>query len=172
MACCNQLNGIEKGCDNNMGGVKKVYITPFCNITGTTESASTITVIGMASGTVFVEYAFNKNTANYVEDAAISMENGSTYHTVTTTLMIPRREAAKRTELALLAAGQQDLALIIEDGNGLFWFQGLTNGANLSAMGEGSGAAKADGSKYSLTFLSEEPAQMPEVLASLIPNLI
>lgn len=172
MACCEQIKGIEKGCDNNIGGVKKIYITNFCNVTGTTENTSgTLTGITMAVGTEFVEYAFNKNSANYIEDAAISLENGSTYHTVTTTLMIPRREAAKRSELALLAAGQQDLAIIIEDGNGLFWFQGLQNGANLTVMGEGSGAAKADGSKYSLTFLSEEPAQMPEVLASLIPNI-
>jgi len=100
------------------------------------------------------------------------LENGSTLHQVTTTLMIPRREASKRASIALLAAGQQDLAIIIEDANGLFWFQGLVNGANLTALGEGSGTAKADGSKYSLTFVSQEPAQMNEISAAAVAAVI
>lgn len=169
MSCCNTLTEIPKGCENNIGGVKKIYLINKCEVSGTTAnggitvSAGTITSLGVNSGAQFVEYAFNKNTSSYVEDATISLENGSTFYTTTTSLVIPRREAAKRNSLALLAAGQPDLMLIMEDGNGIHWLQGLENGANLTAQGEGSGTAKADGSKYSLTILSEEPEMMYEV---------
>jgi hypothetical protein len=172
MSCCTTLTAIEKGCENNLGGIKNFYIGSLCDITGTTISAGTITSISLAAGTSLVEYQFNKNTANYVEEATISLENGSTFYTVTTSLIIPRREVAKRNSLALIAAGQPDLFIIMEDQNGLFWAQGLENGANLTAQGEGSGTAKADGSKYSLTFVSEEPEMMYEVNPAIIAGLI
>jgi hypothetical protein len=170
---CAQLTNILKGCDNNLGGIKRFYITAKDNVTATTiATGGEIATITLASNTAFVEYEFTKNSSNYVEDGNFSLENGSTFYTVTTTLNIPRREQAKRNSIMLIAAGHQDLAIIIQDQNGLYWYQGLINGANLTAQGEGSGTAKADGSKYSLTFLSEEPEMMREVDPAIIAGLL
>jgi hypothetical protein len=170
---CAQLTEILKGCDNNLGGIRKFYITAKDNIVGTTQDANgVIDAITLVAATTFVEYEFTKNSSNYVEEGSFSLENGSTYYSVTTTLSIPRREQAKRNSIMLIAAGHQDLAIIILDQNGLYWYQGLVNGANLTAQGEGSGTAKADGSKYSLTFLSEEPDMMNEVDPAIIAGLL
>lgn len=170
---CAQLTEILKGCDNNLGGIRKFYITAQENVTAVTQSGSGfITAITLAGGTTFVEYEFTKNSSNYVEEGSFSLENGSTYYSVTTTLSIPRREQDKRNSIMLIAAGHQDLAIIMLDQNGLAWYQGLVNGANLTAQGEGSGTAKADGSKYSLTFLSEEPEMMNEVDPAIIAALL
>ena len=165
---CNILTGIPKGCENNLGGIQKFYITDF---DGVTASCVTGTMSALTTTNAFVEYEFNKNSSSFIEEAAISLENGSTYYTVSTNLVIPRREVAKRNSLQLVAAGQQDVFIIIKDGNGLFWMQGLTEGANLTAQGEGSGVVKADGSKYALTFTSEEPEQMCEVPSAIIASL-
>ena len=172
MACNTSLTSILKGCDNNIGGVTNIYLAPEEFVTGTTESSGTVTAIGMSGASTFVEYQFNKNSASYVEDATISLENGSTFYATTLTLTIPRREVAKRNAIALIAAGQRDLKIIIKDANGLYWYMGNAESANLTAIGEGSGTAKADGSKYALTFLAEEPEQMPEVDSSIIAALI
>jgi len=172
MACNTSLTSILKSCDNNTGGVVKFYVAPEEFVTGTTLTAGTITVIGMTGSTKFVEYQFNKNTANYIEEAAISLENGSTFYTTTVTLSLPRREVAKRNSLALIAAGQRNLKIILKDGNGLYWYVGYANSANLTGLGEGSGTAKGDGSKYSLTFIAEEPEMMYEVSESIIAGLI
>lgn len=172
MACNTSLTSILKSCDNNTGGVVKFYIAPSEFVTGTTVSAGTVTAISMSGSSKFVEYQFNKNTANYVEEAAISLENGSTFFTTTVTLSIPRREVVKRNSIALVAAGQRDLKIILKDGNGLYWFVGYANSANLTALGEGSGTAKGDGSKYTLTFVAEEPDLMYEVNSSIISALI
>jgi hypothetical protein len=126
----------------------------------------------MSGASSFVEYEFNKNTSSFVEDTTISLENGSTFFSVTGTLVIPRREVGKRNSLALITAGQPNLAIIYQDQNDLYWFQGLENGANLTANSSESGVAKADGSKYTLTFLSEEPEAMYEVDSTIIAGLI
>ena len=173
MPCNTSLTSILKSCDNNTGGVTKFYIAPTEFVTGNTLSTGgTITAITMSGSSKFVEYEFNKNTANYVEEAAISLENGSTFYTTTVTLSIPRREVAKRNALSLIAAGQRDLKIILKDGNGLFWFVGYANSSNLTGLGEGSGTAKGDGSKYSLTFLAEEPVMMYEVSAAAVASVI
>ena len=175
MACNTPLTAILKDCSNNVGGLTNIYICPTEFVTGTTVVSGTVTAISMSGGTSganFTEFQFNKNSASFVEEAAISLENGSTFYTVTTSLMIPRREVLKRNAIALLAAGQRPLYLILKDGNGKYWFQGYSNYANLTALGEGSGAAKGDGSKYSLSFLSEEPELMYEVDSTIIAAII
>lgn len=171
MACNTSLIAITKGCDNNAGGLTKFYVIPAeeINQTGFTISADTITAITMAaSGNTWTEFEFNKNVANYEEVGTISLENGSTYFAQTVNLTIPRREAAKRAAIQLIASGQRDLQIIVKDGNGLYWFIGYANFANLTATGGGSGTVKGDGSQYTLTFLAEEPVQAFEVLASAI----
>jgi hypothetical protein len=172
MSCCNTITTITRGCENNLGGIKKMYIAPSCYVTGTTSTSGTLTAISMSGSSTFVEYEFNKNTSSFVEDTTISLENGSTFYSVTGTLVIPRREVAKRNSLALITAGQPNLAIIYQDQNDLYWFQGLSNGANLTANSSESGVAKADGSKYTLTFLSEEPEAMYEVDSTIIAALL
>ncbi len=172
MSCNTGLIGITKGCSNNVGGITNFYIAPSEFLSASTVSAGTVTSISMSGSAKFVEYEFNKNTANYVEDGAINLENGSTFFSQTVSLSIPRREVAKRNSIALVAAGQRDLKIIVKDSNELYWFIGYANSANLTGLGEGSGTAKADGSKYSLTFLAEEPEMMYGVDSSIIASIV
>jgi hypothetical protein len=171
MACNTSLTSILKSCDNNVGGLTTFLIAPSEFVTGTTVSAGTITAISMSGASQFVEFQFNKNSANYTEEAAIDLTNGSTYYTETVTLTIPRREVDKRNAIALIAAGQRDLKIIVKDGNGLYWYIGYANSANLTGLSEGSGAAKADGSKYTLTFVAEEPELMYSVDSTIISSI-
>lgn len=171
MPFCGCLDDIVRGCENNLGGITNIFVAPWDAVGSITSTQSgEITNITMATCS-FVEIEFTKNSSNYVEEAAIDLTNGSTYFTVTTNVMVPRRELAKRNAIALLAAGQQNLLVIIKDQNGLYWLQGQTNGTNLTGVAEGSGTAKADGSKYSLTFTSEEEEQMPTIDPAVITAL-
>lgn len=149
-------------------------MTAYDNVTAISIDVATGEVDGITitAPQVFVPFEFTKNSSNYTEEGNISLENGSTYYTTTLNLMIPRREQAKRNAISLLAAGQQNLLAIIEDQNGKYWLMGEENGANLTAKGEGSGTAKADGSKYSLTLTAEEPELMREVDPTIIAGLL
>jgi hypothetical protein len=117
----------------------------------------------------FVPFEFRRNTGMYTEEAAIDLVNGSSFYTQTITLIFHRREAAKSKAIKILGEGQRDLALVVGDANGKYWYFPY---AQLTAVTEGSGTAKADGSKYSVTFVSEAEQLAYEVDATIIPDII
>ena len=171
---CENLETIVKSCLNNSGGIFKVYINQQDNIDGfTLDSApnawtiDSITLIG--GGDLYTEFEIRRNTGSYTEDAAIDLVNGSSYVTATISLMFHRRDQAKSQAIKVLGAGQQYLNAIIEDANGLYWYFPYLQ---LSAVGEGSGTARADGSKYSVTLIAENDFLAYEVDSTIIAALL
>ena len=166
---CTTLETILKGCDSNIGGITSILINDQDNVVGPiVEAAYEITDFGTLTDQ-FVEFEFRRNTGMYTEEAAIDLVNGSSFYTQTVTLMFHRREAAKSKAIKILGEGQRDLALVVGDANGKYWY--FPN-AQLTAVAEGSGTSKADGSKYSITFVAENENLAYEVDAAEIPNII
>lgn len=166
---CTTLEDIIKGCDNNIGGITAVYINDQDNITSVTEDTATWTVTAIAQTARFQTFEFRRNVGNYVEDSAIDLLNGSSYITAVINLMLHRREASVSRALKILGEGQRDLAIIVKDANGNYW---LFQYAQLTTLGEGSGTAKADGSKYSVAFTSEQEFLAKEVDSAIISSLL
>jgi len=170
MACITFSGGIAKDCENNIGGLTKVYLTDFDNITGYTQSSGTVSSIIMASASKYYEFEFNRNSATFTEDLVKSVEAGSALFEQTLTLTIPRRDVSKRNTLGLLT--QRDLAVIIKDSNGILWYPGQVEGMYLLTTTSTSGTAKADGSNYVLTLKGFEQDRCsvvaPGILAALI----
>ncbi len=173
MACELLTEGIAKDCQSNSGGITKLYITDFSNISaiGTTASGI-INSITMGGSPVskFYEFAFNRNTSSFTDNGVVNPQNGSLFYDQTVTLILPRKENAKRAVLALLM--QKDLAVIAKDGNGLYWFLGETKGMYVSELPSESGVNTADGSKYTITLKGEEPAEASEVDSTIIAGLL
>ena len=159
---CETLISIEKPCENNIGGIKTVWIAPQDDVTATITGWE---VTGLALTNPAAVYAINRNTGNYTEDTAIDLINGSTFVTQTITLMFNRRDKDKSEAIHVLGAGQQYLAVFIQDSNDKYWY---FENAQLSATGEGSGTQRADGSKYSITLLSEAEHLSYEILSTEI----
>ena len=173
MAICSALSaGIAKSCSTNSGGIKKLYIADWENVSSYTLSNGEITAISMVGSTKFYEFQFNRNTSSFEESVNVSLENGTTFFTQTINLVLSRRDKLKREAIVKLAAGQKQLAIIALDSNGLYWFAGLTDGAILTALAGGSGVAKGDQNAYVLTFTGEEPAPMPEVASGVISAIV
>jgi len=149
---CDALETITKSCDNNIGGIRKIWLNDQENITTDPVLAVDGEVTTLAVSLDYTEFEINRNTGNYTEDTAVDLINGSSFVTQTITLMFNRRDKDKSEAINILASGQRYLTAIILDANGKYWFfQDL----QLTATGEGSGTAKADGSKYSVTLLAE-----------------
>jgi hypothetical protein len=160
---CEALIAIEKSCDNNSGGIKRIYINLQDNVDMDTLStispvvnpgdAYTIDALDLVvAADPFTEFEFRRNTSGYTEESNIDLINGSSFVTQTINLMFHRREAAKSNAIKVLGSGQQYLSAVVEDQNGILWFFPYLQ---LTASGEGSGTARADGSKYSVTLLAE-----------------
>lgn len=153
---CEALETIVKSCDNNSGGIEKIWINQQDNIASFTLGATntwTIDAITLAGGAPdYTPFEIRRNTGSYVEDAAIDLVNGSSYVTATISLMFHRRDQDKSQAIKILGAGQQYLNAIVKDMNGKYWYFPFLQ---LSAVGEGSGTTRADGSKYSVTLIAE-----------------
>lgn len=152
MATCTALNAVSKSCDNNIGGIVEIALYDAEDVTTIADSNGSITSMVLATGAAGQLFYIKRNTSNFTEEAAIDLVNGSSFITQTINLMFHRREAAKSYAIQILGEGQRDLVAVVKDANGLYW---VFDDMQLSAVGEGSGTAKADGSKYSVTFVGE-----------------
>ena len=155
---CQALETIAKSCLNNSGGIYGIWINQQDEISGITPTDPSagagwsITGITLAGTVLFEDFYIRRNTSNYTEDSTIDLVNGSSFVTQTINLVFHRREAAKSRAIKILGSGQQYLTAIILDANGLYWYFPYLQ---VSATGEGSGTARADGSKFSVTLLAE-----------------
>jgi hypothetical protein len=153
---CTALESIVKSCDNNTGGIEKIWINQQDNISGIALDATntwTIDTITLAGGAPdFTSFDIRRNTGSYTEEAAIDLINGSSYVTATINLLFHRRDQDKSQAIKILGSGQQYLVAIVKDMNGKYWYFPQLQ---LTATGEGSGVTRADGSKYSVTLTSE-----------------
>ena len=162
---CEALQSIAKTCDNNTGGIRTVWICQQENVTAATVSANEWTVSTLTLTANANVYAINRNTGNYTEETAQDLLNGSTLVTQTITLMFNRRDKDKSEAIHVLGSGQQYLAVFVLDANGKYWY---FENVQLTATGEGSGTARADGSKYSITLSAEAEHLSYEVTANQI----
>jgi hypothetical protein len=167
---CQALEAILKSCDNNSGGIYGIWINQQDNIdsiTPTDPSAGLgwditgITLVALAP--LFENYYIRRNTSSFTEEAAIDLINGSSFVTSTINLMFQRREADKSRAIKILGSGQQYLTAIVLDANGKYWYFPYLQ---VTGVAEGSGTARADGSKYAVTLLGENEYLAYEVTMS------
>ena len=166
---CNNLNSILKSCSNNVGGIYNIYINDTDNIVSETVSTTAHTITAISATTDFTTFEFKRNVGNVSIEPTIDLINGSTFYTATVSLVFHRREASKSRALTILAEGQRYLNMIFLDANGLYWY---VDHAQLSGGAEETGTAKADGSKYTVTFVAEMSTRPYLVTSGIVAALI
>lgn len=174
MSCgCNTLtSGVSKGCNSNVGGIRKLYLTEHCNISGfSTDVDGKISGFTMSGTTSFYEFEFNKNSSSFTEGIAGEQSSGNQLITQTITLVLARREKSKRDTIMLLA-GYKELACIITDSNGLSWYMGEESGVVMTTLESQSGTSASDPNNYTITFIGEEVKMANEVTAAAIAAVI
>jgi hypothetical protein len=163
---CQALEAVAKSCENNSGGLHGIALIPQDDVTGVTVNTTNpgdweVTGFTLTPLITFTDYYIRRNTSNYTEELAADLVNGSSFVTQTINLMFHRREMATSRAIKILGSGQQYLSAIVKDANGKYWYFPYLQ---LSASGEGSGTARADGSKYSVTLVAENEFLAYEVV--------
>lgn len=170
MANCKAIQSILSGCDgNNSGGIFEAYILDQTELSATTVTGHTVTAVTLDALAKYSTFQFKRNVGNVVTTPTIDLINGSTYYSSTITIVLHKREAAKSASLEILGEGQRYLNVIIKDANGKYW---MYNDVQLNGGDEDSGTARADGSKYTVTFLGEDEHRPYEVDPDIIPALL
>ena len=187
MAYCNQtLNGITLDCSHSLGGIKTVYIANYNDVTdikynastgsttgstsGATYTGDTITGITMASGAVFKPYQFRKQTGSLTSTLTVDETAGVNYVSTELSLVFTKMETKKRIELSALSVGQ--LAVIVEDSNGTFWYLGKDDYVSATSGTGQSGVAKGDGNSYNIVLRDESDTYPYEITKEAVESVI
>lgn len=170
MACAQTLNGIINDCAPSMGGIVEAYIANFADVTGVTVTDNKVSAITLASSAKFKKYAFPRNTGSLTSNYTIDDAAGSKFVVSDLVLQFNRMETAKRIEITALAQGE--LAVIVKDANGKFWYLGKDAPVKASAGDGLTGTARADRNGYSVT-LQDNALELPlEVQESIISDIV
>lgn len=150
--CIQTLNGINVDCEPSMGGLKVVYIANYGDIEsidyGTGDNAGKVVGITMEQGQTFKGYYFRRNTASMTSTLSVDPANGTSVAT-DVALSFLKQDTQKRIEISALSIGE--LAMIVVDANGRYWFLGKDMPVMASAGGAESGTAYTDGNRYTIT---------------------
>lgn len=152
MASCMTLtSGICRGCRDNAGGIKKIYVADITDVTfPITTYNGVITNITLDDADWYVLQP-NKYSSSWTENINVSVENGTLGYEQVVTAVFGKNDQALRDVVTELAKG--DLMLIIVDNNDVMWLIGTQdNGAYVSGGNSASGTALTDLNGWTLNF--------------------
>ena len=151
MSCTQTIAGIARDCSPSMGGIKRAWIANYDDVASVTVTTNKISAITMQSSKTFKEFAFRKGTSSFTSTLNVDPANGVSYVSTEINLVFSKMETVKRVEVAALAVGE--LAMIVEDMNGILWYFGQEEPVVASAGDGQSGVARTDRNGYSITLM-------------------
>lgn len=169
------LNGLPRDCDQSMGGIAEVYIANYEDVTAVEVSSSEgtsgmISTITMDEGKKFYKYVLRKGAGSFTSTATIDNANGVNFVTTVLTFNMLRMNTQKRIEMTALSVNE--LAVIVKDANGTYWYLGKDNPVTATNGTGATGTARTDGNLYTIE-LSDESAGYPyEVSGTIIAGLL
>lgn len=168
MACSQTLAGLCRTCQPSKGGIVEVYIANHTDVTPSLGEGK-ISGVTVASGASFYKYEFRRNTGSLTSTLNVDAAAGTSYVTSELILQFSKMDTQKRIEIAALSLG--DLAVIVKDANGIYWYLGYNAPVNASAGTGQTGTNAGDGNFYQITLSDESDSYPYEVLASVAEGL-
>ena len=179
------LSALNASCSNSVGGIQVVYLIPYDKIqravVDVPASGATSATAGMITSFTYtdsaateadagwVEYKFRKNTGSLTSNLNLDETNGVSYVESDLVMLFSRMETKKRTEMVALAKGE--VACVVKDSNGAFWYLGYNEGVTANAGVGQTGQQKTDGNYYQVTLRDasdEYPFELTESLGNAI----
>lgn len=166
---CYISSGLQLGCSDGIGGIKKIYVVG--GATGDITAVSTsvdgsITGFTSASGTTVYGFELKRNTSSLSQNVTKSFEAGTIYFEQVLTAVFYKYDQDKRNQLKILSQNDQ-IQIIAVDQNDVQYYLGQTNGMYLSGGNAGTGTAYGDRNGFELTFTGQEPVPASVISVSL-----
>ena len=179
MACSSiTLRGIVQDCNGNLGGVAEVWLINRDSVSAVTTAETevngfsgvpVVSAITLETGKSFVKFFVRKNTSSMTSTLNVN-DNGSTFVSTELALVFARMDAQKRLEMNALA--KEEMAALVKDANGTWFYLGYDNPVTSSAGTGETGVQKSDNNQYTST-LADESTEYPFiVLQSAIDALL
>lgn len=171
MACLISLAGITLDCESSLGGIKQIWIVPYADVKSValnTEKTMVDTITLDASKKWF-NYQFRKGTGSLTSTLNVDETTGVNYVSNDLALVFTKMETTKRKEIAALSIGQ--VAVVVEDSNGKYWYLGIDDYVSASAGTGVTGTAKGDQNAYTLTLSTDSESYPFELTEKAIGSL-
>lgn len=171
MACLISLKGITLDCQPSLGGIKRVWITQYSDVKSVVVGEDNmIESITLEAEAEWYEYQFRKATGSLTSTLNVDESAGVNYVSNELALVFTKMETAKRIEIAALSIGQ--LAVVVEDSNGHYWFLGKDDYVSASAGTGITGTAKGDQNAYTLTLSTDSDSYPYELSSTAIEAIV
>ena len=165
---CQTITKLEYDlCQNNLGGIKNIWLANYVeNAATVVENANEVS--DFISGVKWFKYPIRKGTASMTSTYNTSTD-GASYVSTELSLVFTRMETQKRVAMTSFALAEA--MAVVEDSNGKYWFLGKDAPITLTAGGGETGTAKGDRNAYTATFTDESLTFPYEVTASAAEKL-
>lgn len=170
MACLITLNGITLDCQPSLGGIKKVWLAQYSDVSEVTVDPESEMITAITNAGDWYEYQFRKATGSLTSTLNVDETAGTNYVSNELSLVFTKMETAKRIEIAALSIGQ--LCAIVLDSNGHYWFLGKDDYVSASAGAGNTGTAKGDQNAYTLTLSTDSDSYPYEIDPSKIETIL
>lgn len=164
------LASIDGYCDKASGGIKRVLIANFSDVTSKTldDNNNVITTITKAPNSKFAEWRFRRETGSLTSTTSSTGGNQNTSSEAT--LVFTKMEAQKRLEIQ--TAINADAVMIVEDNNGNYWYMGYDYPVEIASTVATTGTALADNNNYTLTVNDVSFEMLHSVDPTIIAGLL
>lgn len=170
MACSNLTGNITLDCNDQQGGIDKIFIAngPVESITETAGTITAITVGGSALVPAdFFEFEVPRQTSSFTETINVSQENGTVFYDQALTMVFNKMEATKRDQILLMAQAT-NMVVVFKDNVGKYFSVGVERGAYMTAGTAVTGTVYSDRNGYEITVSGAEASPSFEVTGSIV----
>lgn len=174
MACVLTSDFTFLGCKGGLGGIKKVYMTEFSNLSGVGSTAPVVTagVIGtwvLATGKKFRVYDIGLEHGSFTDPLNVADGNGAITYEPTIDFTIDGLAIANFLEIHKIA--QNYLCMMVLDENGKYYAFGVDRPMSLATATKDSNTKLEEGASQKLSFKGKQSVHIYEVSSSLISAL-
>jgi hypothetical protein len=171
---CLLSSGVTRSCGFQFGGLKKVYIANFEEVSGVTYSGNTglITAITMIpTGTSWYSFEYEPNTAQKLEE----LQAGAVSRFVNQTLNMKLANVTQAKKLVIESLANATVSVILQTQDDLYWMYGEpTKSAGLRAtvLSIDSGTAQADDAAVTITLVGGNLGYANQVTSSAVAAVV
>lgn len=159
---CYISSGVDLGCSDGIGGIKSIWVLGLTGATGASISSVSVTgttgpISGITGTGGWYNFELKRNTSSLAQNTTKNFENGSIFWEQVLTAVLYKYDQDKRNQLLLLGQNDQ-IQIIAQDQNDVFYYLGQENGMFLSGGSAATGTAFGDRNGFELIFSGAESA--------------
>lgn len=166
--------GVTRSCGFQFGGLKKVYLANFDEVSAVAYSGTSGVITGVtmsSTGATWYEFDYEPNTAQKLEE----LQAGAVSRFVNQTLNMKLANITQAKKMVLDTLANATVSAIMQTQDDAFWFYGEpTKSAGLRAtvLSIDSGTAQADDAAATLTLVGGSLGYANQITASAVQAAI